>query len=276
MPDMREAEIILKTPVPRTIDSLADDLRQLGLAEGTTVIVHSSLSAIGWVCGGPVAVVRALMDVVTTEGTIVMTAQTSLCDPALWRNPPVPPEWIDIIRETMPAYDASVTPTSGLGIVAETFRKWPGVVRSAHPKLSLAAWGRNARIVTAGQTIDFGLGESSPLARVYDLDGEVLMLGTGYDTCTSLHLAQYRAPEGSRYREGSPILKDGRRIWQTYEDLELNSDLFPEIGVEFERRAKVNKGLVGSAESRLFSQREAVDFAVEWLRSREKCPLAGP
>ncbi len=87
---MREAEIIKKTPVPRTIDSIAQDLRQLGLAEGTTVIVHSSLSAIGWVCGESVALVRALMDVVTAEGTIVMPAQTSLCDPALWNNPPVP------------------------------------------------------------------------------------------------------------------------------------------------------------------------------------------
>jgi len=272
---MREAEIIQKTPVPRTIDSISRDLRQLGLAEGTTVIVHSSLSAIGWVCGESVAVVRALMDVVTAEGTIVMPAQSALCDPALWKNPPVPPEWFDIIRDTMPAYDTSTTPTSGMGAVAETFRKWPGVVRSAHPKLSLAAWGRNAGFVTAGQTLDFGLGESSPLARIYDLDGQVLMLGTGYDTCTSLHLAEYRSPGGRRYTEGAPIIKDGRRIWQTFEDLDLDSDLFPEIGAAFESRSKVNKGMVGSAESRLFRQREAVDFAVEWLTARMKRPEAG-
>ena len=273
---MREAEIIKKTPVPRTIDSIAQDLRQLGLAEGTTVIVHSSLSAIGWVCGESVALVRALMDIVTAEGTIVMPAQTSLCDPALWNNPPVPPEWIDIIRDTMPAYDTAITPTCGIGVVAETFRKWPGVIRSANPKHSLAAWGRNAGLVTACHTIDAGLGESSPLARIYDLDGQVLMLGTGYDTCTSLHLAEYRVPGGIRFKEGSPIMKDGRRIWQTYEDLELKCDLFPEIGAEFERRTRVNKGLVGSAESRLFRQREAVDFAVEWLTAHRKHLKASP
>jgi aminoglycoside 3-N-acetyltransferase len=65
-------------------------------------------------------------------------------------------------------------------------------------------------------------------------------------------------------------MKDGRRIWQTYDDLDLKCDLFPEIGAAFEERARINKGFVGSAESRLFRQREAVDFAVEWLLAREK------
>ena len=267
---MTESDVIQKTPAPRTIESLSQDLRQLGLAAGTTVIVHTSMSALGWVCGGPVAVIRALMDVVTEEGTIAMAAQTPLCDPARWENPPVPPEWIEVIRNTMPAFDAAITPTSGIGVVVEAFRSWPGVLRSAHPKHSIAAWGKNARLVTAGHAMDAGLGDNSPLGRIYDLDGQVLMLGTGYDTCTSLHLAEYQVPGGTWFNEGSPIMKDGRRIWQTYEDLDLKCDLFPEIGAEFERRHQIRKGRVGSAESRLFRQREAVDFAVEWLIANDR------
>lgn len=269
---MTEADVIQKTPVPRTIESLSRDLRQLGLSRVTTVIVHSSLSALGRVCGESVALIRSLMDVVTPEGTIVMPSQTGLCDPALWKNPPVPPERIETIRAAMPVYDPAITPTRGMGAVAEAFRKWPGVARSAHPCVPLAAWGRNAAFVTSGQQLDFSLGESSPLARIYDLDGQVLMLGTGYDTCTSFHLAEYRAPGGRRFTDGAPVVRDGRRIWQTYEDIELNSDVFPAIGAAFEEQCPVRKGLVGSAESRLFRHREAVDFAVKWLTANDRYP----
>lgn len=79
---MTEAELIALTPAPRTRDTLAADLRQLGVAEGMTLLVHSSLSSLGWVCGGPVAVVQALMDALTPSGTLVMPTFTGdYCDP---------------------------------------------------------------------------------------------------------------------------------------------------------------------------------------------------
>lgn len=56
---MGERELMRNTPEPRTRTSLAADLRQLGLAAGDVAIVHASLSSLGWVAGGPVAVVQA-------------------------------------------------------------------------------------------------------------------------------------------------------------------------------------------------------------------------
>ena len=263
---MSELDIIKATPSPRTRASLAHDLRQLGVLSGMILIVHSSLRSLGWVCGGPVAVVQALMDVVTEDGTIVMPTQTTgLSDPAKWEHPPVPQEWWQAIYDTMPAFDPQATPSSGMGQIVETFRTWPGVVRSSHPHVSFAAWGRHAHFIIEGHTLENSLGEGSPLARIYDLDGWVLLLGVGYDSCTSFHLAEYRAPGAKLELLRAPMLENGQRVWKEYIDVEIDSSIFPRIGVDFEQPGFVKIAEVGSATTRLFPQRKGVDFAVGWL-----------
>ena len=266
---MSEEAVIARTPAPGTITSLAGDLRLLGVEPGMALLVHSSLSALGWVCGGPVAVVRALMDVLTPSGTLVMPAHcANLSDPARWQNPAVPPEWVPVIRATMPAFEPRLTPTYFMGQVAETFRTWPGVVRSVHPHNSFVAWGRHAERITSGHALDYSLGDGSPLARLYDLEGSVLLLGVGYDSNTSFHLAEYRVPDARETEHGAPILVDGQRVWTTFRDIVLDEEPFVTIGqdLERERPGVVRQGQIGRAEARLFRQRPAVDYAVLWLQ----------
>ncbi len=108
--------------------------------------MHTSLSALGYVCGGALAVIKALLDSVGSEGTIMMPTQTwKNLDPAegvYWQEPE---EWWPVIRENIPAYDKRITPTNTMGAVSEMFRQWPGTLRSDHPARSVAAWGRYAR-----------------------------------------------------------------------------------------------------------------------------------
>lgn len=260
-----------RSPEPVTVSSLVSDLDSLGVETGQTLLVHGSLSSLGWVCGGPPAVVDALMKLVGEDGTIVMpTHSPGNRDPSNMGSPPVPESWYEAIREEMPPYRPASTPTQGMGAIAECFRSYPGVHRSDHPQHSFGAWGNEAEFVTADHAEDYSLGESSPLARVYDLDGTVLFLGTTHATNTSFHLAEYRASlDLARSTHASAVLVDGEREWIEWEDLEIDDGDFSECGEAFEKRHPdfVETGRVGVGEAKLFSQRSLVDFAVDWFES---------
>ncbi|NKQ34232.1 MAG: AAC(3) family N-acetyltransferase [Chloroflexi bacterium] len=266
---MSEADVIQASKRPYTRTSLTQDLRNLGVMPGMVLLVHTSLSRIGFVSGGPVAVIQALLDVLTPDGTLVMPTHTSgYSDPAGWENPPIPPEWVETVREEMPAYDPALTPTRNMGRIPELFRTWPDVWRSPHPQVSFAAWGKMAVQVTAVHPLPYSLGDTSPLAQIYDLDGYVLLLGVGHENNTSFHLAEYRANCRPKTQSGAPILEYGRRVWKWYEDIEYNSGPFRHIGTDMEKAGLARVGQVGQAKARLFSQRTAVDFAQEWLKNR--------
>ncbi|NHI10346.1 aminoglycoside acetyltransferase [Streptomyces sp. KO7888] len=255
----------MPTPPPTgplvTRGTLAAGLRELGVRTGDTLLAHTSLSSLGWVCGGPVAVVRALLDVLGPDGTLVVPTQTGdLSDPALWTSPPVPEAWWESIRAATPPYDPLITPSRGVGVVPETVRTWPGARRSAHPQTSFAALGARAAEVVAGHATDCRLGERSPLAVLERLDARVLLLGAGYDACTAFHLAEYRIP-GPMVEVGRP----GPVGWERVREVSITSERFDELGHDFERDRPVVRGRVGAADVRLFPLPDAVAYAERWL-----------
>ena len=268
-----------------TRERLAADLRALGVRPGQTVLVHASLKQIGWVessapaAGGPATtvkdaaatVVAALTDVLGPDGTLVAgagTPENSLTSRSFRDQTKGLRSWhVAGYLEQMPPFDPQVTPTSA-GAVAEALRTTPGAERSHHPQSSFAAAGPHARELMAGHLVNCHLGEDSPLAKLYQRDASVLLLGVGYESCTAFHLAEYRYTTNPPLREYSClVMEDGIRRWMRYKDVVLDDAEFENIGKALEDKVAVTIGTVGKARSRLLPLRCVVDFATDWLKA---------
>lgn len=266
---MSERTVIERTRFPFARADLVEDLKALGLQAGDAVMFHVSLAKIGWIIGAERTLIEALMTVVTPEGTLVMPSQTgNLSDPAQWENPPVPAAWVDKIKANMPAYDPAKTPAYGIGRVAEYFRTYPGVQRSAHPRSAFAAWGKGADTILTPHAPGHAFDEESPLHRMHEADFKLLMIGTHYDTLTALHYAESLAAIQKTERElyyvaGDPV-SETRFVW----DYDYSTEMFQACGRSFERTACISQGPVGNAQSRLFPMRDIVAFAVDYLATQ--------
>ena len=250
-------------------NEIIDALRNVGLTAGDAVMVHTSLSHIGYVCGGAQTIIEALIDVVGQEGTIMMPTQSwKNLDPNTGVHWDVDEQYWDLIRQHWPAYDKHITPTNTMGATAEMFRKWPGALRSDHPARSVAAWGKHAKYLTENHDLCDIFGEESPVGKLYKLDGKVLLLGVDYDKNTSIHLADVRAEYKSKHNttEHSAVMENGKRIWKAYETLFVDGEDFVDIGVAFEKDNEVKILTLGDAEIRCMKQRELVDYAVNWIQ----------
>ncbi|MEM1417837.1 MAG: AAC(3) family N-acetyltransferase [Myxococcota bacterium] len=252
---------------------LVRDLHHLGVALGETLLVHTSLRALArgrLVLGGPVGVILALQDAVGPEGLLLMPTFTAPNrEPRFWSNPPVPEAHWAAIRAGWPAFRKDRTPSFGVGRVPEVFRGLEDVVRSEHPQQSFAAWGSRAAWLAKGQPLVDAFGEASPLRRLEDDDGRVLMLGTGWGAFTAFHLAERRmARPLPQVDEGAAMLDAaGVRRWRSFRAHGYRADDFHRLGRDLEATNPewIRRGRVGEAQSRLVRVRPAIAAATRWL-----------
>ncbi len=245
-----------------TKEALAKALKFVGLEKNMNVEVHVSLSSLGYVIGGARTVVDVLMEIITEGGTILMPTQTAdNTDPSSWVNPPASPSVWQEIRDNMPAYDPEKSDLLCMGTVAENFRHRNGVISSGHPTASFAAWGRYARVLCNRQSMHFPLAEESPIARLYELKGHVLLIGADFSSATCLHLAEYRTECRPIKIASACMMHDGKRSWKRYLDLDLDNSDFEKIRPELNKKNLIRETVLNDCRISLFPVNAAVDEA---------------
>jgi len=159
------------------IESLAVELKSMGILSGDVVIAHSSFKALGFKTFSPTDVLCTVLEVLGPEGTLIMPTFT-YSYAGIWNVKP---------------FDVDTTPGPTNGILAETLRQHPQARRSAHPTFSVAAVGKHAERITSGKESSSPLGEDSAYAEAVNLGAKILLIGVGNNRNSALHYAEVLA-----------------------------------------------------------------------------------
>ena len=259
---------------------IALQVRNLGLEPGDTVMLHASVGAIGWIAGGPSEVLGGILDAIGPDGTLMMYVgwDGSPYD-ILVDAPEVPPAMLQL----WPAYDpATSRAVPAWSILAECLRTWPSAKRSDHPDSSFAAVGRHADELTQAHPLNYGMGNGSPLAKLCERKGKVLLLGAPLSSLTLLHHAEHLAnvPDKKIVRYKAPIIRNGQREWIDIEEFSTTGclpwcgsiDLFEAIARQHLQEGHGIVSRVGAATSYLFDAAQLTQFAVDWIEEQFREP----
>lgn len=220
-------------------------LQALGVEKSGVLLAHISFRAIKPIEGGPKDLIEALRDALGPNGTLVM------------------PSWSG--NEDEP-FDPMTTPASpDLGVVADIFWRLPGVLRSNHCN-AFAAIGPNADYIIFDLLPIPPHIPKSPIGRVHELDGQVILIGVGHEADTMLHLAEliadvpYRVP-----RHCTVLLQDGRPVRIDYGESDHCCERFMLADCWLREQGLQSEGCVGHAHARLARSRDIVRVALEHL-----------
>lgn len=223
---------------------LVRQLLSLGVAPGDVLLAHTSFRAVGPIAGGPLTLIAALREALGTGGTLVM------------------PSWSGNDDEP---FDPKTSPASAdLGITADMFWRLPGVVRSDHLQ-AFAAIGPKAEAILADPLPLPPHIPESPVGRVHEHDGKVLLIGVGHDANTTLHLAELMADVPYRSPGYCTVLEDGRRLRIDYGENNHCCRRFALADDWLRREGLQREGRLGNTEARLMRSRDLVRLALAHL-----------
>jgi aminoglycoside N3'-acetyltransferase len=228
---------------PSSSKTLIQNLLALGIKPGGVLLVHTAFSKIKPIEGGPLGLISALRSALGSDGTLVMPSMSYDDDHV---------------------FDKTQSHCSEMGIVADTFWRLPGVLRSDNNH-AFAAVGRLAEKIVAPHSIDVPHGLNSPVGRVYELDGLVLLLGVDHGSNTTIHLCENLA--GVRYRRDKyiTVLKDGQPTRFDYREIDHCCQNFALVDGWLDEKQNQRHGRIGNGEVRLMRSRDIVNVVTSHL-----------
>jgi len=234
----------------QTRDTLASDLRRIGLAAGDALVLHSSLRALGFVAGGAATVVHAILDVLGPTGTLMV------------------PTYTYATMRFDPAAEPSLT-----GAITETVRHWPGAVRSLHPTHSVAVVGRDASALAADHHRMSAIAVDSPLGRMAARGGKILLVGCGHNQNSTIHVGEIAGdvpykdvPWGDDFAWTRTVVTPDGEIDVPLIHPSGCSKAFGGLEWRLRRRGLVRDGIVGAALCQLMRGADVIATTATLLR----------
>ncbi|MFT6925473.1 MAG: aminoglycoside N3'-acetyltransferase [Psychromonas sp.] len=235
-------------------ENLIQSFVEFGINKGDCLEVHSSLSSFGYIEGGAVSVVNALMAAVGANGLLLMSA--FYLSKAL---PLIAEDHKNEINLKLNILNDRSEERSGMGVIVDEFLTRDDVVTSTGV-FRLAAWGRDAQ-----DYIDNGFAE------VVSTNTKTLLLGVNYDKCSSLHQSEDIAlpnplknhltlPDSIRQQYSKELYIGYRDTFEVH---------FINAGQQAEQQGLVQKKQIGSAQCKLFYPKDIVEILRGW---RKKSP----
>ena len=251
---------------PITQESFLFELKNLGIEKGMTLFVVSANNFSKQIIGGSHAVVEAILSSVGSEGTVLMEAFNLInSEPSYWKRPIIPQHFLKPIREFMPASNVYYDDVNNE--IVDNFRKRPQVVYSYHPRFSYLAYGKLAKVLTTGRTLNYAFGNSSPLQRLYEFQGSVLFLNKNISQSTVLYLAQSKSGCFPHILQGAKVSVGIENKWEKYLELHHHHRYDKDLSklITLNNLLKVRQ--LNQTEVSLVKIRELTDLAQDYYQS---------
>ena len=236
--------------------SLLEQIKVLGIKPQDTLLIHSSMKAIGEVDGGADTVLDAFSEYLA-PGLLVLPTHT-------WRQINAEYNVFDVVNEP-----------SCVGILTNLFRQRPGVVRSWHPTHSVAALGADAlEFISGEENMDSPCPRNGCWGKLYDRRAKILFLGANINRNTIIHGVEEWANIPNRVSSWYQDLKirtpDGRMI---HRPMRRHESPIPDVSKNYGKleaplfaKNIATRGKIGDAESILVEVVPMVDLTMEFLR----------